>query len=73
MGKRENLYINEYLNHYKNIGYDHVFLYDNNDIGDEKFEDIISKDLIGKFVTIKDYRGIKGKNVPRLYEAYKDP
>ena len=72
MGKRENLYINEYLNHYKNIGYDHVFLYDNNDIGDEKFEDIISKDLIGKFVTIIDYRGIKGKHVPRSYEAYND-
>ena len=35
IGKKENLYVNEYLNHYKKIGYSHIFLYDNNEIGDE--------------------------------------
>jgi len=72
IGKKENLYVNEYLNHYKKIGYSHVFLYDNNEIGDEKFEDVISKDLIDNFVTIIDYREIKGKHVPRQTQAYYD-
>jgi len=72
IGKKENLYVNEYLNHYKKIGYSHVYLYDNNEIGDEKFEDVISKKLINKFVTIIDYREIKGKHVPRQTQAYYD-
>ena len=44
------------MNHYKKIGYSHIFLYDNNEIGDEKFEDVINKRLIDNFVTIIDYR-----------------
>ena len=72
IAKKENLYIPEYLNYYKNIGYSHIFLYDNNEIGDEKCEDVISKDLIDNFVTIIDYREIKGKHVPRQFDAYYD-
>ena len=30
IGKKENLYVNEYINHYKKLGYRHIFLYDNN-------------------------------------------
>jgi hypothetical protein len=60
------------LNHYKKIGYSHIFLYDNNEIGDEKFEDVINKRLINNFVTIIDYREKKGKHVPRQFQAYYD-
>ena len=72
IGKKENLYINEYINHYKKIGYSHIYLYDNNEIGDEKFEDIINETLINTFVTIIDYRELKGKHNYRQIEAYKD-
>jgi len=40
------------VNHYKKIGYDKVFIYDNNDIGEEKFEDILNEQISNKFVEI---------------------
>ena len=42
MVKQENLYIREYLEHYKSYGVNKIFIYDNNDINDEKPEDMIS-------------------------------
>ena len=32
IGKRENLYIREFVEWYKNLGFYHIYLYDNNDI-----------------------------------------
>ena len=39
IGKNENLYIEEFINYYKKLGYNKIFLYDNNDINEERFED----------------------------------
>ena len=33
--KEENLYIKEFIEHYKNLGYNHIFICDNNDIDGE--------------------------------------
>jgi hypothetical protein len=49
------------VEHYKKIGYDKIFIYDNNNIGDEKFEDVLSKQISNKFVEIINYRGYRGK------------
>ena len=35
--KNEDLYINEFIYYHKNIGYNHLYLYDNNGKDDEKF------------------------------------
>ena len=59
MGKKENLYAKELVQHYKNIGYNHIFLYDNNKIGDEKFDDVLQDEVANGFVTIIDRRGLK--------------
>ena len=59
MGKKENLYAKEFVQHYKNIGYNHIFLYDNNKIGDEKFDDVLQDEVANGFVTIIDRRGLK--------------
>ena len=32
IGKEENLYALEFVNHYQNLGYGHIFIYDNNEI-----------------------------------------
>ena len=32
IGKGEKLYVKEYINYYEKLGYNHIFLYDNNDI-----------------------------------------
>ena len=59
IGKMENHYIKEWVEHYLNLGVDKIFLYDNNDIDGEKFEDEISKYIKKGFVEIINYRGKK--------------
>ena len=72
IGKKENLYIKEFINHYKQLGYNHIYLYDNNDENDERFEDIIQEDINEGYVTLINYRGFRGiKNNPQL-DAYYD-
>ena len=61
MGKEENLYAKEFINHYKQLGYNHIFLYDNNNINGEKFEDVLKEEISEGFVSIINFRGKKGK------------
>ena len=42
IAKNENLYVKEFVEYYKNLGIDKIFLYDNNDIEGEKFDKILS-------------------------------
>ena len=61
VAKKENLYAQEFINHYINLGYEHVYIYDNNDINDEKFEDVLQKEIKLNYVTIVNIRGeLKG-------------
>ena len=59
LGKNENRYIKQFLNHYRKLGVDKVFLYDNNDKGNnsESFENEISEFIKEDFVEIINYRG----------------
>ena len=59
LGKEENRYITEFVEYYKNYGIDKIYLYDNNDINGEKFENVIGKYINNKFVEIINWRGIK--------------
>ena len=70
IGKKENLYAAEFVNHYKKIGYDKIFIYDNNDIGDEKFEDVLNEQISSNFVEIINYRGYRGKDQSPQKDAY---
>ena len=68
VGKLENLYVREYVSHYINLRTDKIFIYDNNNVNGERFEDVI-KDYIEKgFVEIINFRGILN---PQLI-AYQD-
>ena len=53
------MYAKEFIEHYKNLGYNKIFIYDNNDINEERFEDIISDEINIGFVSIINYIGIK--------------
>ena len=63
VGKKENKYIKEYVEHYKAFGVDKIFLYDNNDVNGEKFEDILSEYIKNNFIEIFNFRG---KIAPQL-------
>ena len=58
IAKKENKYIKEFIDHYKNLGFNKVFLYDNNDIEDENFDTILKKYIKNKFVKIINFRGL---------------
>ena len=67
VGKKENKYIKEFVEHYKALGVDKIFLYDNNDIDDEKFDDILSDYVKNNFIQIFNYRGIIAPQL-KIYE-----
>lgn len=69
IGKKENLYAKEFVDHYKKLGYNKIFIYDNNDINDERFEDIIRDDINNGFVSIINFRGYKA---PQQIYSYQD-
>ena len=60
VAKCENRYINEFIEYYKKNGIDKIYLYDNNDIDGEKFDDDIGEYVENDFVEIIDWRGVKG-------------
>ena len=70
VGKQENKYIREFVQHYEKYGINKIILYDNNDKDGEKFEEVI-KDYIDKgFVQINNWRGIKQPDIRTLRDCY---
>ena len=43
LGKEENKYIKDFVEHYKGLGVDKIFIYDNNAKNGEKFDDVLSE------------------------------
>ena len=75
IGKEENRYIREYVEHYKKIGATNVCIFDNNDPDGEHYEDVIGDYIDSGFVIIKDYRGRKRcqwSAYEECYNTYKD-
>lgn len=56
MAKNEHLYINEWVKHHINIGFDKIYLYDNDEKHSSYIGDFIDKNYLGK-VEIIDIRG----------------
>lgn len=71
IGKLENLYIREYLDYYKKLGVDKIYIYDNNEINDESFETVIFDYIKTNFVNIIDYRGFPRPQNRMMNSCYK--
>lgn len=75
IGRLENRYIREFVEHYKNLGFSKVIIADNNHDGEEHFEDVLQDYIDQGFVKILDYRNLVGyqmKAYTEMYEKYKD-
>ena len=72
LGKKENRYIKEWVEHYKKYGVDKIFLYDNNDLDGEKFEDVIKNDIDKGFVEIFNWRGKLKPIMSIMNECYRN-
>ena len=57
MARNENLYIKEYIDYYLNLGFDHIYIFDDNEPNKENISNILNNDY-NKYVTIYDYRTI---------------
>ena len=72
IGKKENAYVREYVDYYKNLGINKIFIYDNNDKNDENF-DLVLKDYIDtKFVEIINIRGIIAPQISAMEDCRKN-
>ena len=57
-GRLENRYAVEFVEHYKKLGFDHIYICDNNRDGEEHFEDVLQPYINDNFVTIFNYRNV---------------
>ena len=63
LGKQENLYIREFVKHYEKYGVDQIYLYDNNEIKSEKFEEVINDYIEKGIVEIINFREKRGQYI----------
>lgn len=70
IGRRENLYAVEFVEHYKKLGFDNIFILDNNHDGEEHFEDVLSPFIESGFVKVLDYRNQTNCQMRAYTEVY---
>jgi hypothetical protein len=70
IAKKENLYIEEFVEHYKNLGFKKIFLYDNNELGGENFSEVLGNYINNNFVEIKNYRGMLSPQKKAYNDCY---
>lgn len=58
IGRGENKYAVEFVDYYKKLRFDDIFILDNNHEGEEHFEDVLQPYIDEGFVHIIDYRGV---------------
>ena len=74
-GRLENRYAIEFIEYYKQLGFDHIYIADNNYDGEEYFEDVLQSYINNDFVTIYNYRNIiacQGKSYIEIYNEIKN-
>ena len=72
IGKQENKYIKEFINHYRKLKIKKIILYDNNNIDGENFQEILKNDIVDNFVEIVNYRGIHSPQIKAVMDCYKN-
>ena len=70
IGRLENRYIKEFVEHYKKIGVDKIFIYDNNHDEEEHFEDVIECYIKDNFVDIINYRNKENCQLMAYQDCY---
>ena len=72
IGRRENRYAREFVEHYLTLGFDHIYICDNNHDGEEHFEDVLQEFIDQGTVSIHDYRNLQGIQVKAYNDIYRD-
>ena len=69
-GRLENRYAVEWVEYYKQLGIDHIYIADNNYDGEEHFEDVLQQYLDEQFITILNYRNVEKVQKVAYTEIY---
>ena len=56
IGRKENLYAREWVDHHLKLGFDHIFIADNNRGNEERFEEVVGDYVKQGVVTVVDFR-----------------
>ena len=70
IAKNENKYIKEFVEYYKNFRIDKIFLYDNNDLNGENFQNAINNYIKKGFVELINFRGISTAQLRAYNDCY---
>lgn len=70
MGKCENDYIGEWVGYHLDLGFDKIYIYDNNDMNGERFEDKIYDYIRSGQCELIDYRGRKCCQEEAYHDCY---
>ena len=70
IGRLENAYAKEFVNHYLNLGFTNIIIADNNHDGEEHFEDVLQDYVDKGLVIILDYRNKVGYQMAAYSEMY---
>ena len=74
IGKKENLYIREFVEYYQRLNFTKIIIFDNNDINGEVFEYILNDYIKSNYVEIIDIRGFSSAQIAVInycYQKYK--
>ena len=75
IGRLENRYAIEFIEYYKKLEFDHIYIADNNRGDEEHFEEVLQPYIDDGYVTIYDYRdidAIQGKAYEEMYYRISD-
>lgn len=70
IGRLENQYAVEYVEHYKKLGFNKIFIYDNNHDGEEHFEDVLQSFIDDGFVEVINYRNKETAQLSAYNDCY---
>ena len=71
LAKREEVYINDWIAYHLGLGYDRIFIYDNNEADCQPLTAVIKPEFSG-FVEIEDWRGYPSKPTTPNVQVYDD-
>lgn len=71
IGKKENLYVKQFISYYLNLGIDHIFIYDDNEANAEKISTVIEPKFVN-FVTIYKKNISQVDSYNDCYKRYND-
>jgi hypothetical protein len=72
IGRKENLYVKEFVEYYINLGIKKIIIYDDNEVNGEKFSDVLDEYIINDKVEIIDIHGFESAQFPSYNHCYKE-